>query len=574
MKVRNIVVKICNLVYIAGAAVAVAGLVTQPLLSVKVSVGVPGSLIQGFIEDSLGGSDSDDSQDRQYRVDLRQSRGIADGMNFGELLANIPLDDVFNGLKLTATVKLPSLLEFAKMDEAEQPLLVKKVVGDAIKTTKNDAVNFIVAATDKLIPAVAKSAATVVINNAIGSKIAEAMGKQAGDAEVSEEVKKVTAEVTNLVNNVWATLTEEKADGTPTKVEDVKAVVTESIDNVFDALAEAGVEGFVEEDGTAKVIPQEQIDEIGDQMAGMLKEVGLADEDGNITDINAALTTMLEMFMPKDNGGGEHQGEHQEEHHEEVQEGEGDEGQKGEGGEGQKGEQPEPQGGAGGHTYVTRAVTRDEPQADDDTQIREMILGFIDPLLEKIPLDSIEGINLDEMLSFIPRATFMIYIAITALAALPWILFALFTLGRTLRKRKIWAKPWFIFFICFLELILGAGLFFALKYGISLAMPLLPAGLIPEPFDALVAGVSISFEMHCLWASFVYLAMIPFTIVYIVIAHPVKKDFKQYKKDKKAAKRAGLSLEEYLAQKEGGKVIGASTKKEAKAAAKIAKERN
>lgn len=572
MKVRNLVVKICNLVYIAGAAVAVAGLVTQPLLSVKVSVGVPGSLIQGFIQDSLGGGDdSDDSQDRQYRVDLRQSRGLTDGMDFKELLANIPMDDVFDGLKLTATVQLPSLLEFAQMDEAEQPLLVKKVVGDAIKTTKNDAVDFIVGATDKLIPAVAKSAATQVINAAIGSKIAEAMGKQTGDAEVSEEVKKVTAEVTNLVNNVWNTLTVEKTDGSATTVDDVKAVVTESIDNVFDALADAGVEGFVEEDGTAKVIPQEQIDEIGNQMAGMLKEVGLADEDGNITDINAALTTMLEMFMPKDDGSGEqqeqqHQEQPQEQQHEDVEEGEGD--------EGQKGEQPEIEGGAGGHTYVTRAVTRDEPQADDDTQIREMILGFIDPLLEKIPLDSIEGINLDEMLSFIPRATFMIYIAITALAALPWILFALFTLGRTLRKRKIWAKPWFIFFICFLELILGAGLFFAFKYGISLAMPLLPAGLIPEPFDALVAGVSISFEMHCLWASFVYLAMIPFTIVYIVIAHPVKKDFKQYKKDKKAAKRAGLSLEEYLAQKEGGKVIGASTKKEAKAAAKIAKEKN
>lgn len=116
----------------------------------------------------------------------------------------------------------------------------------------------------------------------------------------------------------------------------------------------------------------------------------------------------------------------------------------------------------------------------------------------------------------------------------PWALFALLTIIRTFRKRKCWTKVWFVFLLSVIQLVLGAGLFLLTTKFIPMLANFVPEGLI----RTIVTSSSFSIKTSSLIPSFIYLAFIPLTIVYMIVRHKAKKEFKQYKKDKKAAKKA------------------------------------
>ena len=68
--------------------------------------------------------------------------------------------------------------------------------------------------------------------------------------------------------------------------------------------------------------------------------------------------------------------------------------------------------------------------------------------------------------------------------------------------------------------------------------------------EAKEEGIDINFQMSCFYASIVYIAMIPLTIVYMIFAHGVKKEFKIYKKSKKFAKKIAKGKMEFSSVKE------------------------
>lgn len=170
--------------------------------------------------------------------------------------------------------------------------------------------------------------------------------------------------------------------------------------------------------------------------------------------------------------------------------------------------------------------TRAETQTSEDA-LNEKIKDFV---LEKIPLDTVSEFT-GKFADKVP----LILLGVIVLFALPWAWFALVTLFRTLRKRKFWTRPGIVFFWAFPQLILGIGLLLVGKYGVPFAVKMFgdKVEMIKEYGDAL----SLNLKTGVLIPSYIYLGMIPFTIFYKIIAHPVKREYKINKKLRKAEKR-------------------------------------
>lgn len=632
MGVRKLVTRLMNIGFLAGSAIAIAGIVTQPVLSVGVEIAIPGDMISDLVKKNLPGGDSTEGgethngdsgeQTRAYHPNTKRDGG-ASSSDFLAMLGKVNLAGVFDGLTLTPTIELPSLFEFLKIEKAEQPLLIKTVINGAIDKTLDTSISTLVTGFNRLVPEVAKVAAKeLALGPAIKDQIADVMHLESANQEVEEKFKIVEEKVDALVDNVWNTLTVPKENGEPTTVDDVMDTVEESINEVFSTLAEAGVEGFSPD----QKFDEESLKDIKDGMSEMLQEVGLANDKGEIQDINSALAMMLQMLSDGMGGNTDSGSTHGDEHHSiESQKIKLDvvrnihletEGEIGYvvwdaaeyassyivtvNGEENTVEENKIAGAdqlhAGENTFsivvvpsdtdrfensdpygfvvnvdastgevtlvfndqpkeqekaIVRRVTRDGAQEQgQDQDIEKLVRDFVDPLIAKLSLDSITNINLDEMIG-IANMTMYAYLGLCLLASLPWLLFFIFTLVRTLRKRKCWAKPWFIFVFAFLELILGAGLYFGLKYGLTFALDKFGGMIpIPEEYAGLLAGISISFKMHCLWAGIVYLVFIPYTIVYMVFAHGAKKEYKIWKKSKGFAKKISKGNMEFKDVKE------------------------
>lgn len=116
----------------------------------------------------------------------------------------------------------------------------------------------------------------------------------------------------------------------------------------------------------------------------------------------------------------------------------------------------------------------------------------------------------------------------------PWVLFALLTIFRTLRKGKCWTKPWVIFTFCFGTFVLAA-VQIALTMFSSELMGLL--GNIPGISGILeqISSIQIGLSTSCFIPGIVYAAFIPLTIIYMIVCHGYKKQLKAEKKAKKAA---------------------------------------
>ena len=138
-----------------------------------------------------------------------------------------------------------------------------------------------------------------------------------------------------------------------------------------------------------------------------------------------------------------------------------------------------------------------------------------------IPLDKISSVN-DRAGKYVPLAL----LGIVVLVAFPWALFALVTFIRTLRRDKVWTKPWIIFVLAFPQVIFGFVITYGLKYGLPLVGRLVE--IVQKVLDT---GVSAEITTLCLIPSFVYLGVLVYTIIYACFAHDPKA---QYKFEKRA----------------------------------------
>lgn len=166
----------------------------------------------------------------------------------------------------------------------------------------------------------------------------------------------------------------------------------------------------------------------------------------------------------------------------------------------------------------TKAIYRTEGESSDEDKLTAAIKNYIQSLL---PMDQVYA-----MVEKADQYSAYIGIGIIALFAFPWALFGLVTIIRTLRRRKIWTKPWIVFFFAFIQVIFGI----VLTYGLQYAMPLI-AKYVPKFAEILESTqLTVGLKTGCLIPSFVYVAFIPLTIVYAIIAHPLKYEYKMWKR--------------------------------------------
>ena len=168
------------------------------------------------------------------------------------------------------------------------------------------------------------------------------------------------------------------------------------------------------------------------------------------------------------------------------------------------------------HLRATRAevLTNAKSKEELNAALKEFAYRYI-------PMDKITSIN-DRAGTYVPIAL----LGIVILTAFPWALLALVTFIRTLRRDKVWTKPWVVFVLAFPQLIFGLIITYGLKYGLPLVGRLVE--IVQKVLDT---GVSAEISTLCLIPSFVYLGLIVYTIVYACFAHDPKA---QYKFEKRA----------------------------------------
>ena len=178
--------------------------------------------------------------------------------------------------------------------------------------------------------------------------------------------------------------------------------------------------------------------------------------------------------------------------------------------------------GGGSSSEESGETNKAHYRAEGSSSEEELNAAVKEYIQKLLPIDSIY--------SFTEQADqYSTYVALglIALFAFPWALFGLVTLIRTLRKRKIWTKPWIVFFFAFLQVIFGVVLTYGTKYAIPLIGKYVPQ--LKEFLESSQLGLDI--RTGCLIPSFVYLAFIPLTIAYIIVAHPVKYEYKMWRRD-------------------------------------------
>lgn len=598
MGFRKFMVRLLNLGYLAGAGFAIYSMVTRPLIDVSASVKFPTSLISSVLTKQENGSgeggNTDDHNDPAGGHDDQGGEGDktkaykrAGTPDITSMLTPEIINSAFEDINLDISFKVPPLLEYMQLDDAEKPLIFNTAIQGAL----NDAIDTVTPMLTTGFKVIVENVAKTMAQEALGGALNEMLTSSFEGVEGLS-----TEQVTEVVDTLWEALSEEDAT-----VDTVVDALADSANDIIAAMAETNpdLEGVV--------LDEEMMDDIKDTLGDMLSEVGLADEDGNIQDIDSALAMLLQMFMGGDEGG-------------ETQGG-------GEGGQQEENRLPTPTGlefdegsmtffwdpvdGAfnytisingtedttsepsyhteladGSYTITVVAnpeegakvlssnpatldlklvdgevfksmILRDDPitpapegeeggtgteggEQSSEDQLNQMVSDFIKSFLKKADLDKL-NVNLDEMIGMANVTTYAM-IAIVALVAFPWALFVLITFFRTLRPKKCWTKTWVVFFFAFLQIIFGAAITLGIQYGLPLAMPMVKdaLGSIPEAatYVDVLDGLTLSIQTICYIPSLVYLAMIPYTIFYLCFSVGVKRQFKREKREAREAKRA------------------------------------
>ena len=188
--------------------------------------------------------------------------------------------------------------------------------------------------------------------------------------------------------------------------------------------------------------------------------------------------------------------------------------------------QKDPNSSESGENEESRAIKRESTGPLTNTKSKEELNAALKEFAYKyIPLDKIASVN-DAAGKYVPIAL----LAIVILVAFPWALLALVTLIRTLRRDKVWTKPWIVIVLAFPQLILGLVLTYGLKHGLPIA-----ARFVEILQKVLDAGVSANISTLCLIPSFVYLGVLVYSFIYMFFAHGPKVQYKlrrRYRRDR------------------------------------------
>lgn len=158
--------------------------------------------------------------------------------------------------------------------------------------------------------------------------------------------------------------------------------------------------------------------------------------------------------------------------------------------------------------------------------------GNIVNIEEKIKSELTDKLNktIDEYATSFSEYSLYYFIALIAFI-LPWAALAIFSIIRIIRRKKVWVKSWYVFAFASIQLILGV----VLTIATSKFLPQIANVLPMEDFKDVLSSLTLDVKTSSFLPSILYLTMIPLTIVYMILAHKTKKNYKLEKKEAKKA---------------------------------------
>ena len=186
-------------------------------------------------------------------------------------------------------------------------------------------------------------------------------------------------------------------------------------------------------------------------------------------------------------------------------------------------------GGEGDSSGESRAISRAEGEQtlqklSSTEELRKAVKEYV---VQFIPFETLAHVE-ENYGQYVPYAL----LAVIVLFGLPWALFAILTLIRTIRWGKVWTKPMLLIIFA----MPGSVLAFFLAYGINNFLPLFGSRI--EALKTISEILSFEIRLGCLISSFLYMGVVVMSIFYGFIAKPFKiryrfmkilKDHERYK---------------------------------------------
>lgn len=385
-------------------------------------------------------------------------------------------------LRLEIKLAIPSTAVITKDSKA-----ITNDLTDQLSTTVNDIVDKLNGTIKELAKIMAKEAGKEAIKDSIASQI----GGDDEEAKRTMEEHGITDEyVGDMTEKVMNSLLGENGAKKVETVDELMDVISPNISEIVEMLG-SGDNPLPDFAGDPDAKTAEMSDEIKDELQKALEDNHLL-VDGKIVDMDQAIDDFLADILDDLLGGKEE-------------------------GADESGETPVP-----GH--LRRAILAAESDEEKESKLKQKIRDLLN--------EKIEDLNINEYIDefwFVP-------LILTGLLVFPWALFILISVIRTIRKRKYWTKPWVVFFFAALQVVFGIALYIVTTKFIGNIVDLI--SLPDDSPAALLKSATLSIQTSSFIPSILYLAMIPLTIAYMILAHKVKKQYKIEKKERKAAKRA------------------------------------
>lgn len=387
-------------------------------------------------------------------------------------------------LRLSIKLEIPSTAVITKDSKAITNDLTEQL---------NDTVNDVVDKLNGTIKELAKIMAKDAGKEAIRDSIAEQIGGESEAAKQTMIEHGITDEyLDDMTTKIMDSLLGENGAEKVETVDELMAVITPNISEIVGMLG-SGENPLPDFEGDPEAKTAEMTDEIKEELEKALEENHLL-VDGKIVDMDQAIDDFLADFIDQLLGEG------------------GEDGSK----EGEKAPEETP-------AALRRLIVR-EGEEEKESKLKQKIRDLLN--------QKIEELNINEYVEQFWYAPLIF----TGLLVFPWALFIIVTIIRTIRKSKCWTKPWVVFFFAFLQVIFGIALYLVTTKFIGKILEVIS---LPEDSPAaLLNNASLSVQTSSFIPSILYLVMIPLTIVYIILAHRVKKQHKIEKKERKAAKKA------------------------------------
>lgn len=378
-------------------------------------------------------------------------------------------------VKVTLDIAVPAKIVFNYKDKEATTKTINEMIDKTVTGTMTELKPTI----HDLAEAIAKKVANSLIYQAIEKYADQYKNPEISDVTIALNDAGIDAVyIENFTEEVFDTLQSGEAT--------IDSVMTIVDSKMVDVVAKLENSGIIAQ-GSGLELGNETSEQIKAEMTESFKTMGICDENGNITDIDKAMENLLAGLLDTliKEGDSEPDSEKQ--------------------------------------NTEKHLIHRGDPSPEEVEETEDELTIKVRQLIDKYIADI-------DIPGYVTQYGLYIFI-ITLFLMLPWAILAIVSLIRLIRPKKCWVKTWYVFVFAFEQLLLGVVITIATSKFLPQIANVLPLGDLKEVLNSLTLTVKTSSFIP----SILYLAMIPFGIVYGILAHKVKKEYKRAKKEKKAA---------------------------------------